>query len=184
MNKLYLFLFGLILITAIACGDDDNTENLIHYDGDNFSSPILPQGTHEAAVYFPADLLSDFSGREIKTIEYFVYDVPNSAEMIIYSDGGNNQPGNVLYQSNLGTIREFQWNFHVLPSNFEIDGSPIWISFKFENGAEQQTIGCDQGPRDARGGDWLYQSTDNLWSTFGQRTGESINWNIRAELAD
>jgi hypothetical protein len=46
-----------------------------------------------------------------------------------------------------------------------------------------QSIGCDAGPA-APDGDWLYQDSDQEWQTFRQRTGESINWNIRGKVTD
>jgi hypothetical protein len=182
-----LFLLGVLLFTFTSCGDDGPDEsNLIHYDGDNNSSPILPAGNHEAAAFFPASFMATHEGRSIKTIEYFLFQLPTAASLVIYAEGNGNEPGDVLYEANLSVsgLREFQWNFHVLPNQLTLNGEAIWLSFTFAHASDQQTIGCDAGPADSRGGDWLYQSTDNNWTTFRQRSGDSINWNIRIELED
>ena len=92
-------------------------------------------------------------------------------------------PGAELYSATLGSnLRENNWNTHVLSQSLTLDGNPIWISVKFTTGGGEQNIGCDAGPK-TNGGDQWFSSNDGGWTTFQDVTGESINWNVRGDLA-
>ena len=185
MKYIYIFLlFGLVgLFTS--CGDDDvNDGNLIHYDGDNFNAPLFDPGNVETAIYLPSSILNNYIGRQIEYVDFYLYDTPDNSEIVIYSESGPSQPGVDFYRQTLGELRSDRWNSHVLSSPLDIDGSPLWISFRFNNAQAKQTIGCDAGPRDTRGGDWTYYASDNEWRSFQDRTSESINWNIRVGVSD
>ena len=59
----------------------------------------------------------------------------------------------------------------------------LWISLAITHSDVQQSIGCDAGPNKS-GGDWLFKSADGLWDTYLDRTGESVNWNIRGIVSE
>ncbi len=50
-----------------------------------------------------------------------------------------------------------------------------------EHAQQQQSIGCDAGPRKTNG-DWLFSGADLSWLTYQERTGEGVNWNIRGRV--
>ena len=183
MNRLIVILFAISSMALISCGDDSpEVGNLINYDGENSTSPLLPAGENETAVYFPSSFLSDFEGRRIKNVQVLLYELPLSLELIISDGSSASSPRNTIYQQPfIGLIRDNAWNFHTMVEDVMIDGSPLWVRIRFSHDSVQQTIGCDAGPG-IDGGDWLYQENDEEWRTFLDRTGESINWNIRIEL--
>ena len=116
-------------------------------------------------------------------VSYFIAGTPQQTTLIIYS-GGTNEPEQVVYEASLtGTITQNSFNNHVLAEPLAITGEPLWISIKIRQNRTLQTIGCDAGPT-STGGDWLFQESDGQWLTFGQRNGESINWNIRGFVAE
>lgn len=175
-----LFVLG-VLFTS--CGDDLPTfDNTLQLDGQNANAPVFNAGTYENASYFSAEITKDKVGRELRSIDFYVYEIPNSLEVIVYGDATTAQPGVELYRQTITTaLRENRWNTHVLSENLELDGDPIWISIRFEVDTARQTIGCDAGPR-VRGGDHMFNPAEGGWVTYQGVTGESINWNIRGDL--
>ena len=179
MKKIFAFFlfFGLILS---ACEKDEDSINYLQYDGDNASSPILPAGTYELAARFPSSITRLYEGQALSSIEFLVYEVPQSLEVIIYGPGANaNVPGPVIHQAVLSGVGRDSWNIYELDTPVILGNSELWISVRFTTNADEQTIGCDAGPRDPNG-DRMYTASDDMWQTFQDfAVGESINWNIR-----
>ena len=179
----FLLLFAAFFIAA--CGDDDPTptpDNVLHYDGDNNSGPLLAAGEHELAVHFPATKMADYAGKKLTEVEFFVgQPLPQTCKLRVYQ-GGANAPGTQVYEvvvtSGLQTLK---WNKHLLAPPLDLAGEDLWISVFVVHASEQQSIGCDAGPR-KDGGDWLFQSLDSAWKTYAERTSESVNWNIRGTV--
>ena len=179
--RISIFTFFAVLILA-ACGDDSPIfDNTLQLDGNNVTAPLFGAGDYENAVYFSAAIMEDKVDRQLREIEFYLYDAPASLEVIVYGEGSVTRPGDVLYSAQINSnLRTNNWNTHVLSDRITLDGNPIWISVKFTLNAQQQTIGCDAGPRQ-NGGDHLFNNTDG-WTTFQSLTRESINWNIRGDL--
>lgn len=172
---------------TIACQKDDDQgpsgDNVLHYDGDNYSGPLLAAGTHELAVRFPAAELAKHKGKKIAAVSFFVGNLPAQCTVRIYGQGTNTYPGSSLYQASVGNdLATPAWNTHELSAPLTIADEDIWVSIQVQHLAEQQSIGCDAGPRHENG-DWLFLSTDGQWKTFEDRTGQSVNWNIRLVLS-
>ena len=109
---------------------------------------------------------------------------PQSAEIRIYGEGSPSFPGTLLYAAVVtDQIRTLQWNEHTLSTPVDMTGDDLWISVALTHASEQQSIGCDSGPNVANG-DWLFQSADGQWDTYRNRTGESVNWNIRGKISE
>jgi len=183
MKKISFLLFGLVVLFT-ACKKDRAEDNAVfRLDGDNQTSPLLPNDTYEAAARFTESVTGQYIGRNLTEVSYYMAGTPQQTTLIIYS-GGTDEPGSVIYQASLtGNISQNSFNSHVLTEPLPITGEPLWISIKMRQNRTLQTIGCDAGPNSA-GGDWLYQESDGRWLTFGQRTGESINWNIRGFVSE
>lgn len=186
--KLQLLYPVLLLLAMTACNKDDNPpgdNNLLHYDGENASGPLLAAGNHELAIRFPAALLSQYSGKTIESVEFFVGILPAACEVKLYGPGNDIiEPGAQLYRTDVtASLYAPAWNSHPVPGAIPIGTEDIWVAIAVVHTEEQQSIGCDAGPR-KNDGDWLYLSTDGDWLSYKDRTGESVNWNIRLNLKD
>lgn len=187
----YLLLICLGLTIAItSCKDDDDSgpdldPDLMHLDGFNNSAPFLTAGTAEAAARFSPEIVDFYAGKQIDAIQYFVFDVPVTCEMILYGEGQGNAPGPQVYWEDItARLQENSWNTIQLAAPFDIPEGALWITMRMEIAAPGgQYIGCDAGPAE-EGGDWLYESSDNQWLTFRSRSGVDINWNIRAMVSE
>lgn len=180
---LYLFL-ALGVLCNTGCKKDSVAENILSYDGENASGPLLVAGYHEAAARFTSNLTTAFAGKQLIAVQYFMGAKPQKAEIRIYDEGIPSFPGNLLYSADItDEIRTLKWSEHVLSTPVDITGKDLWISIGLTHAGAQQSIGCDAGPGQANG-DWLYQSTDGLWDSFRNRTGEGINWNIRGKVSE
>jgi len=157
-------------------------ENTIHYDGPNQTAPVLPAGDYEAAARFTSTELSDYVGRKLIEVNFFMANLPQNCTIRIYDEGGANTPGNVLYSATVSnSLRPFSWNAHEIRNPIDITGKDLWISIGVTHSGTQQSIGCDDGPARSDG-DWLYRDSEQQWSTYRQISGESINWNIRGRV--
>jgi hypothetical protein len=181
------YLIAAMCLVLFACKDDmidfEYDPGLMHYDGPNANAPFLPIGTNEAAAKFHRDVLKLYEGKQIEAVDLFIYDLPDACSLVFYGSGGNNTPGAELFTQDISSdIDSSSWNAIVLDTPFAIPSSgDIWIALRVTDTESLQVIGCDSGPtRD--GGDWLYQSDDNLWRTFRDRSPDAINWNIRAVI--
>ncbi len=178
-----LLLFGLFVL--VSCKDDPPEVNrIIHYDGNNFTAPSLPEGFYEASALFTSAQVSPLVGGELIAVEYYIYSIPSKCEIKVYDQANGNEPGAVIYQRDVTSeLRANAWNIHSLTIPIEIIGDGFWVSVAFEHRRDQQTIGCDAGPAKPNG-DWLYDDFDGAWDTYRDRTGESVNWNIRAVVSE
>lgn len=179
MKQLRVLLLALPFF-FIACGDnEDEFSNVLFYDNDNFSGPLLGAGTHELAVRFTEVELADYIGKNLVEASFFVGTAPSGLQLIVYGEGTADAPGSVLYGPvNINGVFTGERNTHIITDPVEITGEDIWISMRVTHDQAQQSIGCDAGPNKA-GGDWLYRADDPQWLPFSQRTTESVNWNIR-----
>jgi len=186
-----LLIFGFLLPFFACSNDDDNEPNEpqieegLFYDGPNANSPVLPAGEYEAAVRFPSSETTPFSGREITSVFLYFYNLPTGVQVKIYRGNGPDAPSTLLYSDNItrNELAEFAWSEHVLDTPLEITGDEIWVSTRFVHPFDQQSIGCDAGPRNSQGGDYLFEADNSAWTTYQALTnGESINWNIRVRV--
>lgn len=184
MMKKVFFLGFLALLAFSSCQNDDDSpvpsgENVLSYDGPNATGPLLVAGDYEAAARFPASETSKLQGRSLTEVTWFMGILPSSCKVRIYGPGAGDEPGQLLYSADVtDRVQVPNWNTHELRDPLPIDGQELWISIAFTHPAQQQSIGCDSGPN-VPGGDWLFSSNDGQWITYIQRTGESVNWNIR-----
>ena len=186
--KKFALLFLALGLTFLACNNNDDdgptTENTLRYDGDNATGPLLAAGVHEAAARFPASVLSEFVGRNLSSISCFIGNVPQNIKVKVYAEGTFDQPGALLFSADItGSVAAPSWNEIPLSNPIEILDEDLWISVEVTHAQTQQSIGCDNGPADANG-DWLFSDSDNDWIRYTQRTGESVNWNIRGTISD
>lgn len=177
-------MFLSLALFASACKDDNDTENRLNLDGSNQTGPLLDVASWQAGARFSPAETAQFSGLRLIEIEYYILDGPAGATLIVYGPGVDNQPGDELYRAVIGnSIRPGQWNTHRISTPIDITGEELWITVGIVHDIPQQSIGCDAGPAND-GGDWLFSSTDGEWRTYRDRTGESVNWNIRGVVAE
>lgn len=179
-NLGFLFLISLLIA---GCGDDlPIFDNTLQLDGSNATAPVLNAGEYETAAFFSAGIMEDKVDRQLREVEFYLYNEPASLEVVVYGEGSVTRPGTELYRAAItSNLRENKWNTHVLSQPLTLDGNPIWISVKFMSNVAEQVIGCDAGPK-VNGGDQLFSSNDGGWTTYQAISGESINWNVRGDL--
>jgi len=179
MKKFLLFFLSIALFATACKDDDDDTASRLNLDGANQASPLLDVASWQAGARFTGAETSEFTGLRLTQVEYYFVNVPAGSDLIIYGPGVNNRPGDVLYSASIGSsLRSSSWNTHRLSTPIDITGEELWITVGLVHDAPFQSIGCDAGPAQ-EGGDWLFSSTDGEWRTYRDRTGESVNWNIR-----
>lgn len=181
--KIAHFLFLMAAILLAGCNDDEPatpSDNLLKYDNENASGPVLQAGVHELAVYFPASKMEAYTGKKLTEIQVFVGNVPPKTCLVrVYGKGTSVSPGSKLYEANVSGILNLQaWNKFQVSPGIELTGDDLWIGVFVEHVQPQQSIGCDAGPR-KENGDWLFDGSDTSWKTYQERTTESVNWNIR-----
>ncbi len=194
MKNILLFAFSVLLLCA-ACGDDDeaggNANDLaaadLHYDGDNFSAPIIGNGTHLMAARLTANDLAEYQGKTLEEVLFYLQDVPATCELLVMAQNTATEPGAVLFGADVTDfVNANGWNPFTLDPPVAIpDGEDLWIGVRVEHNGDTQSVGCDEGPAQANG-DWILSSITTSWETFRDFTaGESsINWNIRARVSD
>ena len=174
-----LLLFGLFALTA--CNDDEAVaaDNILNHDGPNATGPELDNGTYEFAVRFDQNDFDEVDGTQLTGVQAFIGVLPQSVRFLVSRDTPNgNEPGDVLFDFDAtNDIVVQQFNQVNLTNPIPLD-EPLWLSVVVEHAQLQQSVGCDSGPRETDG-DWLYRSDDQEWRTYGERTNESVNWNIR-----
>ena len=182
MKKCFFF---LALLSLIACGNDNGlSDDVLRYDGENANSPIFPAGNHEAAVRFPSFVTNEYLGRGLSSIEVYVYNVPQSFSFNVYTSGSAAGPNNLLLTEEVSSqIQADGIIALIFDPPIEITGE-LWLSVSWTSINAEQVIGCDAGPANVNG-DWLFLSSDQEgWSSFRERGGESVNWNIRGLVTD
>lgn len=185
--KSNFFLFALCLLLFGACNKNDDGVSLpdtLNLDGDNQSAPILPAGIYECAARFNAGLTSEYTGRKLEKVSFFMGEIPAACVVKIYDEGTDTEPGNLLYSADVRSgLSTINWNEHVLTDPIEITGKDLWISIRVAHNGDLQSVGCDAGPA-VTDGDWLFQTSDNDWRTLRQRLPININWNIRGHIGE
>ncbi len=190
--KKWFFLLACTLVLFSTCNKDDDDvadgEQLLNYDGDNSTGPILEAGFYEAAVRFPVTIMSNYEGWTLNEVRWFMGARPASCIIKIYKTATNASlsPGELLYEADVSNQIDNspQWYTHNIAGNIVADGDDVWVSIALEHTNTQQSIGCDAGPRQSNG-DWIVEDSVTDWESYQQRTGsESINWNIRLVVAE
>ncbi|MEL6986693.1 MAG: hypothetical protein AAGK97_02595 [Bacteroidota bacterium] len=187
--KYLSLLFLSMLVLATSCKKDEpdpQVQNLLFWDGENNTAPAFPAGQeYEPAVFFPSSVTSDFTARQLIAVDFVAYTPPARGTVFVY-EGGSNSPTNIIAEQSFtaSDLRDNSWNRIEFSNPATINGTNLWIGINFELTSQQQVIGCDAGPNQS-GGDWLYESNDNSWRTYRDRSGgESINWNIRGVVSE
>jgi hypothetical protein len=186
-----IFILLIVLITGlISCKKSDIINNpkikdpliSLNYDGNYFDGPSLFAGNYKAAVKFDAAIMASYINGEITEMWFYILQKPYTFKVSIYESNGGGNPDSLLFRKSvLGTLVENSWNQYVFDKPIKITGKEIWAALEFQTSVEQKIFGCDAGPA-ANNGDFLWDETDSLWSTYRQRTGENVNWNIRLAI--
>ncbi len=183
MKKILFFLtLGLFLFSCN--NDDDSIAAELVLDRGLNDAPFLLPGDYVTAVRFTASDLSDFQGRQLESVEYYLRNTPNQCEVRVYTGSTGNGPETLVYSESVTVEMEANtWNSHSLSTPVDIGGEDIWLAIRLVLSAEDQTIGCDVGPA-VTNGDWIVSDVNNLWATYRDFTNPtvSINWNIRGKL--
>lgn len=191
MKNFFLIFLALGALLVSGCGNDDDDNNgnnagevELRHDGPNLTGPTLPAGQHEFLVQFDADEISQYQGRTLDRIEFFLGQLPSAVGVAVLTGDDPNFPDNEVYfQDITNRITTTGWQTHRLADLVEVTDRDLWFSIIVVHDQTQQSVGCDEGPRQP-GGDWLLRETDQDFITFADAVpGESVNWNIRGILA-
>jgi len=171
-----LFLFSCDTENPQDLANDPFPDDILHYDGDNDATPLFTAGRNEVAVKFPADLLINKIGKRVDEIQFYLYDVPETCQLIIYEG----IPGNIIYSADVvNQLTSNQWNTHILTEDVVIGNDDLWFSVVFTDPSDAHLIGCDSGPQ-VRNGAMILGPSDTSFIAFFI----SVNWNIRGILED
>lgn len=178
MRNTFIFALSVLTILFSSCGADDAYE--LSYDGSNNDAPLLQAGTYVGAARFPASSFADRVGETLETIEFYLKDVPTSAEVVVFSGGTESVPGTEIYSSAVTlSVNGNAWNLHTLSSTITLGTEDLWLGLRFTQDGDAQVLGCDVGPANDNGD--KFQSFSGDWVTLRDfSTGTvDINWNIK-----
>lgn len=183
----YSLLFTLLMVSLLSfsCEEDNLSTNLLNYDTENLSAPLIAPGEYQMAARFPVNELEEFQGRFLEEVQVYFENRPARAEIIIYGEGTNSTPGPVLYSEVVtADMRSNQWNTHMLSTPVEIQDEELWLAIMVRHRDPIGTVGCDAGPA-ASNGD-LFLDDNGNWTTLRTFTNNAIdiNWNIRGVLSE
>ncbi len=163
-------------------GSPDPTDDVVlNYDGDNFSAVGLTNGgPMRVAANFTSDLVQDYIGMQLSSIDVYVNDQPIQTKAQVYNYGLANipGPGEMLVEQEFTPI-QISWNTINLDEPVMISGGDIWVGYWIDHDAGTFPAGTDGGPHHPQG-DWI--STGPGWSHLSDNPDLDYNWNIRATL--
>ncbi len=178
MRNTLLLSLAFIALLFSSCGPDDAF--VLSYDSGNSDSPLLQAGTYLGAARFPASSFTDHVGETLESVEYYLRDVPTSAEVVVFSGGTSSVPGDEIYTASVTlSSNGNSWNQHTLGEEITLGTEDIWIGLRFTQDEEAQVLGCDIGPANENGD--KFQNFSGDWETlrsFSSGTVD-INWNIQ-----
>lgn len=157
-------------------------EEIIRYDnGSNLDAVGLTSGgTFQAAAYFPASVMQQYSGKKLSKLEFYIKDAPSMCKIKIYGPGTGNAAGALLHEENT-PVGVNAWNIITLSNPVNITGEDLWIGYELTHSAGTFPAGYDSGPAIAGYGDMIYFS--GLWAPLSGY-GLNYNWNIAGYLED
>jgi len=178
MRNSIIFSLSLIALLFSSCGADD--PYLLEYDGTNNDAPLLQAGTYLGAARFTADSFADHAGETLESIDFYLKDVPTSAEVVIFSGGTESVPGSEIYSANVTlSVRGNSWNSHTLSQEITLGSDNLWLGLRFTQDGDAQVLGCDVGPANENGD--KFQNFSGDWETLRSFSAGTvdINWNIK-----
>jgi len=197
------FCFVLLVLSGLNCGKDNNNTTttppiitpplstctnceLLYYGQNQADAPTLDPGLYEAAARFTPTKIGNLVGKTIKEIHFFIIEKPDSIKLKLYgpsNDSTGTAPGDLLYSADITeSAKSHRWNAHILTQAVTLKNEDMWLSIEFKLSGASKTVGCDPGPA-LPNGDWLHSTSDGEWIPFNIRTGTSINWTIRLNVA-
>ena len=193
------FCLVLLFLSGLNCGKDNNNTTiptiitpplstcdnceLLYYGQNQADAPTLEAGNYEAAVRFTPAKIGNLVGKTIKEVHYFIMEKPDSIRLKLYGPSNDTGPGAMLYSADVtDSAKSHRWNAHILTQAVTLKNEDMWLSIEFKLSGASKTVGCDPGPA-LPNGDWLHSTSDGEWIPFNIRTGTSINWTIRLNVA-
>lgn len=157
-------------------------DGVMNYDGDNANS--IGWGSSFdvfVATRFMPDLVSQFVGQEITSVDIYIGALPTDGEIVVYvwDKGGFAMPGGttILGQETFAVTAD-SWNTIALTTPIQLDGDEIWVGYEFTTIASTYTLGVD-GESIISGTNYI--RTTPAWSEFTGIDGVG-NLNIRANV--
>jgi hypothetical protein len=182
-----------MMLAIFSCKKDEEepiiTVNTLHYDGPNFSAPVLSRGISYPSVRFSANVIQSvhLQGKIINKIDFYLDQRPESMRLLIFQwNSADTMPGDLIYGETLSNLETNSWNSYHPDTDVSLPESGIWIAFEVMAGDNDlRVIGCDPGPRVENGDVYgLFGDNNPGWISFFEFSQQevNINWNIRIEV--
>ena len=99
----------------------------MRYDNGLESEVSLSGGSSAVyAQYFPGNMLAGLSGMQISSVDVYINDVPDKAQVVIFGQGSQSNAGNELMRQTFSPIAQ-SWNHIVLEQPLTIGNTDLWI---------------------------------------------------------
>ncbi|MCB0806736.1 MAG: T9SS type A sorting domain-containing protein, partial [Bacteroidales bacterium] len=168
--------------TAKPGGSPEPSDDVVlNYDGENSSAVGLNNGgPMRVAANFTADLVSDYIGMELSSIEVYINDQPISTTAKVWKYGtvALPGPGEMIYEE-AWTPVAMSWQTATLSDPVLVTGGDFWVGYEVDHDPATFPAGTDAGPAHPQG-DWI--STGPGWHHLSDNPDLNYNWNIRANL--
>ncbi|MCF8369927.1 MAG: T9SS type A sorting domain-containing protein [Bacteroidales bacterium] len=161
-------------------------EEVIRYDdGENYGAIGIsdPTDTFEAAAYFPASTMANYTGMIMTQMQVFFWDIPFFLKIKVYGPGSSTEPGDLIYEQQVSSnIPDHAWTTFTLGEGVLITGEDLWIGYEVgQFTATDFPAGFDAGPAVSGYGDM--NKLNGEWATMTSY-GFDFNWNIAGVLVD
>lgn len=159
---------------------ESQAEFVLRYDNGLESEVSLSGGSSAVyAQYFPGNMLAGLSGMQISSVDVYINDVPDKAQVVIFGQGSQSNAGNELMRQTFSPIAQ-SWNHIVLEQPLTIGNTDLWIGVNIDGFEPTDfVIGIDGGHVQNGFGDMV--KLGNTWWSAGD-LGLNSNFCIRANV--
>lgn len=187
---LHIYLVTALLFSACSKEDEPVTPTVdpqdfsaatsVGYDGTQANSPsTIPIGKYIFAVKLTPEVLSTQANKKMVGIRFFKAGNITDVVVRLHQATESSTPGDVIHEQTFISDSKGWFNIR-LTKTIALPTSGVWVSVEFNKpGANDLTIGCDDGPAKAHGEYIFFQGN---WTKYSAIRAASVNWNIKLWL--